>query len=233
MTSTLAIIQARLGSTRFPQKVLADLHGKPVLRHVVERARAIPGVDRVVVACPLSDYHAIEAVAGFGVGVFGAKGDENDVLRRFALLVKGRMPVTHVLRVTGDCPLLAPDLAGLVLEQVTAHGFPYCASRADDAPTGWPDGLDVEAFTADALLEADRDATDPADREHVTRWLRQRAAYYCPPPCPATWPTVKLSIDTPADLDAVRRVLARIPAGEYGWRATWEAVKAEQEREAA
>ena len=220
---TICIIQARLGSQRFPRKILAYLCGKPVLAHVVDRAKAIRGVDAVVVACPESDAETLDAL-GLGVPIVGVTigGDENDVLSRFAATAEA-YPANCYVRLTGDCPLLAPDLAEQVISRVRQGAF-YACTRHDGWPFGWPDGMDIEAFTVGALLDADRDATDPADREHVTPHIR-RNWLTVGVPCPAQWPAgAKLSIDTPADLDYARSVMVRLPTGAHGWEATYRAV---------
>lgn len=235
--TTLVVIQARLNSHRLPGKALLDLCGQPVIQRVVERAKAIPGVERVVVACPIHDLEAF-GEQRLGVPIFGLHGDEHDVLHRFlgAALCNG---ADRIVRVTGDCTFLAPDLAGLVLSLLAPvpAGWVACAcSRHDgNGSQAWPDGMDVEAFTMEALTRADHAATDPLDREHVTRWMYRQpgderggvSGPICPPACPVEWPACKLSIDTQADLDFARRVMARISEGDYGWRATLAAAREE------
>lgn len=186
--SVLAIIQCRLGSTRFPRKVLADLHGKPVIQHVIERAQQILGVDDVIVAPPT---------------IYGYLGHENDVLGRFAHVVMQSPDADVIMRLTGDCPLLEPEVCARVLDLY--HATPNCEYAWTNTPDGaWPDGLDCEVFSRSALLWAHREATDPADREHCTPWLRRHVKVASLPPDPKYrgWP--KLSIDTPEDLERVR-----------------------------
>jgi spore coat polysaccharide biosynthesis protein SpsF (cytidylyltransferase family) len=185
---TLALIQARLGSHRFPNKVLADLCGWRVIDHVIERVQQISGVDHVLVAWPDACWYA---------------GHENDVLGRFAHVVMQYPDVDTVLRATADCPVLDSSVCERVLELY--HGTPNCEYAWTNTRDGeWPDGLDCEVFSRAALMWAHREATDPADREHVTPWLRRHVKVASLPPDPKYrgWP--KLSIDTPEDLDRVR-----------------------------
>ena len=104
----VAIIQARLGSTRFPQKVLADLCGKPVLQHVMERAWAIPGVDGVGLTIPHDNLLAFNGLAWLDSTWLGCR-PEADVLLGYASLAR-EMQADVILRLTADCPLIAPEV---------------------------------------------------------------------------------------------------------------------------
>lgn len=226
--TTAVIIQARTGSTRFPRKVLADLCGKPVIQHVVERAKAIKGADRVILACPEADGPTFSALnLGVEVVAYTKDGNENDMLSRFryALPFSARL----VVRVTGDCPFLAPDLAEEVIDLVDAWS-PYACTRHDGAASGWPDGLDVEACETGAIVKAHMLADSASDREHVTPWLRRTYRWIEHRiPAGVSWPSgCKLSLDTPEDLPRLARIMAQIKPGDYGWEATRQAVIAER-----
>jgi len=163
--TTVALIQARMGSTRLPGKVLAELAGRPVLDWVVAAARAVPGVDRVAVAT--SDTDRDDPVAAWCAdnGVSCHRGPEDDVLERFRGAAKAEEADT-VMRLTADAPLLDPEVCGQVLLLLERTGADY-ASNVE--PPCWPDGLDCEAFTFAALETAAREARRPSEREHVTR----------------------------------------------------------------
>lgn len=179
--NTLVIVQARLGSTRLPGKVLLPLgpEKKPVLQHVVERAQRA-GYP-VVVACPLEDAEAFEALpcwpappGGFRKGVSAHRGYDADVLKRYAVTVRNFIPWTPdvVVRLTADCPCLDYRLIRRAVKAIE-EGHDYAGNTVD---RHWPRGLDVEAFTADLLTRADREATSPYDREHVTPWMQRNAS---------------------------------------------------------
>ena len=158
------IVQARMGSTRLPGKVLKKLVGETVLSHVLRRCRQIEGIDTVCCAVPNSansDPVAEEAVR-CGVVVF--RGAEYDVLNRYykAALEIG---ADVIARVTSDCPLIAPEICGEVLWALRNADY-ACNNR----PRRWPHGLDCEAFTSKALEFANRWAR--SQREHVTPYLR-------------------------------------------------------------
>jgi glutamate-1-semialdehyde 2,1-aminomutase/spore coat polysaccharide biosynthesis protein SpsF len=169
MPVTAGIVQARMTSTRLAGKVLMPLAGKTVLWHVLTRCRAIPGAD--VVCCAVPDTVESEPVMQEAVaaGALVAKGPEFDVLRRYRDAAQ-QMGADVVMRVTSDCPVIDPGLCGQVLKARLHEGADYACNNM---PRSWPHGLDCEAFTADALDQADREATDDFDREHVTPWLRR------------------------------------------------------------
>jgi len=166
--NTVAIIQARMGSTRLPGKVLSDLAGSPVLEWVVRAARCIPGVDKVVVATTdLADDDKIAQWCEKNLTPCH-RGAIDDVLSRYHLAASNEN-ADFVMRLTGDCPLLDPHICGQVLTLLKRSKTDYC-SNID--PTTWPDGLDCEAFTMASLSIAHAEATRLSDREHVTPFLR-------------------------------------------------------------
>jgi glutamate-1-semialdehyde 2,1-aminomutase/spore coat polysaccharide biosynthesis protein SpsF len=210
--TTAAIIQARMGSTRLPGKVLMDLGGDAVLGWVVTAAQAIPGVDQVVVATSQAEGDAAILDWCAARGVRSVAGPEDDVLERYRLAAE-EAGAERILRITADCPLLDPWVCGQVLTLLERSGADY-ASNFD--PRGWPDGLDCEAFTRAALEDAAAHATRPLEREHVTPYLRAHRARFrvvnlrCPIPAIAD---ERWTVDRPGDLDFVRAVVERLPGG--------------------
>lgn len=221
-----AIIQARLGSSRLPGKILMDIGGKPMLAHVVERVRACELVDTVIVVCPHSD---LTAIASYVPGVQVMGGHATDVLDRYYGAATYFM-ADVVLRVTGDCPLFAPEAGEAVLKAVLLGGRDY--ANNDTLRSGWSDGCDSEAFTFDMLQQAHEHASDPSDREHVTLWMRRwlGGGGDLTDPC-VSWRApssshVKLSVDTAEDLAFVRAVYAALDDPiDYSFDATWRAVE--------
>lgn len=175
--SVLVVIQARLGSTRLPGKVLLPLgpDRKPVLQHVVERAQR-SGYE-VAIAIPESS--ATDELWGWICGNGPVKcngwvssGDENDVLFRYTGALsyrKGDWDI--VVRLTADCPCLDPRLIQRAVEAVQG-GHDYAGNTVDRC---YPRGLDVECFTNELLMRAHQAATLPYDREHVTPWMQRHA----------------------------------------------------------
>jgi len=163
----VAIIQARMSSTRLPGKVLADVCGQPLLHHVVCRARCARTPDQVVVAT--SDRPADDAVVRFcemsSVPCF--RGSEEDVLDRYYQAARHFQAET-VVRLTADCPLLDPDVVDRVVRAFGEGDRDYVSNTLDRT---YPDGLDVEVFSFTALARAWREARLPSEREHVTPYI--------------------------------------------------------------
>ena len=162
----VAVIQARRGSSRLPDKILKPLDGTPVLARVIDRCQKIDGVDQVICAIPDDNYNDAVAELALACGAKVSRGSEQDVLARYMGAVQD-INCTYVMRVTSDCPLLDPAVCATLLkdvhEQKTAYGV----------TVGWPHGLDCEVFTRDVLVEAYSKATHPNDREHVTLWMKR------------------------------------------------------------
>jgi len=207
-----AIIQARMGSTRLPGKVLKPLVGHPLLWHVVQQVRATQGLAEIVVATP--DTPADDAIRAFcareGVAVFS--GDEDDVLDRYYQAARS-FAADPVVRVTSDCPLVDPALIGRLLTLFEEGGYDY-ASLAVGGPgepsgaNGYPDGMDVECFSFAALEQAWSEASEPADREHVTPYLlRDRQAFRCGwLVAEQDWSGIRVTVDEPEDFVVVEHV---------------------------
>lgn len=207
----VAIIQARMGSTRFPGKILRDLAGRTVLAHVLGRARAIPGVDEV--CCAVSDREDSDPVAreAARVGAVVVRGHEHDVLGRYVLAAR-RCRADVIMRITSDCPLLDPRVSHFVLARFQECDADYC-SNVD--PRSWPRGLDTEVFSRDVLEDAAETATDPSEREHVTSWIRRHEALRrCNVECDqGNFSGFRWTLDYPDDLDFLRRVYEHLPSG--------------------
>ncbi|HYM24978.1 MAG TPA: hypothetical protein VEU08_17295 [Vicinamibacterales bacterium] len=211
MDHVVAIVQARLGSERLPRKVLADLGGEPIIAHVMKRAAAIPGVHTAIAAIPDSDGELEAVLRALKIPVF--LGSATDVLDRY-VRAAAATSADVIVRVTGDCPLLCPELAGQVLGNclnVRSGGFYSAYVTAD----GGIDGLDVEVMRRWMLETANANATEPADREHVTTWIRRNCLRMQAPP-PIQFP-FKVSVDTPEDLAAVRAIYKQLPPGHWSF----------------
>jgi len=169
MSNTVAIVQARMGSTRLPEKVLMDIGEEPMLWHVYERASHASLVDEVVIAT--STEPADDAVASFceNRGMRCVRGSEADVLDRYYQASKEANADT-VVRITADCPFLSPAVIDRVVETYEASDNEYVTNILEYTH---PDGLDVEVFGFETLETAWQQATEPADREHVTTYIRQ------------------------------------------------------------
>lgn len=214
---TAIIVQARMGSTRLPGKILQSLAGKPILEHVIQRLKRVKRADDIVIATtrqPGDD--AVEREAReLGVKVY--RGDENDVLIRY--LGAARMVNADVImRVTSDCPLIDPDLCDAVLELRESTNADYAANNI---PRLFPHGLDCEAFTRDVLEHAATDATEPYDREHVTPWIRRASGIRHANLIGPGWPSnqQRWTLDYPEDFAFFRELFDHLPRNYApGWQ---------------
>lgn len=223
---TVAIIQARLGSTRLPRKSVAEVAGRPLINHVIERAKAITNVDQVILNVPEEDEKEFRSLVS--CVVVGIKDQQKNLLASYVEIAK-MAEADVVVRITGDCPLLDPGLCKLVIELFHAMRSPciYCAN--DTLRSGYPDGTDVEVTSVQALQMAARDARTREDREHVMPWIRRTFLNYgIMAPMGVNLRNVKWSVDTLYDLQIVRKIASHLPAMSYSWAATevaWRTVK--------
>lgn len=165
----LAIIQARIGSTRLPGKVLRELEGKTVLERVIERVSASRCIDQVVVATTdkRDDLKLVEICERIGTGVFC--GSENDVLDRY-YKAADFFGACQVVRITSDCPLMDPRVIDAVVGLHREKDADYTSNTLKET---FPDGEDVEVMSFLALEKAWKEAELASEREHVTPYLRK------------------------------------------------------------
>ena len=211
-----AVIQARVGSTRFPGKVLEDLGGRPVLEWVVRAARSAAQIDTIVVATSTkaADDDVAELAENLGVAV--VRGSEDDVLSRFVAALDAH-PADAIVRLTADCPLLDPTL-------IDAVAGAWAASPTHDYVSTvlvrcLPRGMDVELVSAGALRAVDRTAVGH-DRIHVTSGLYAQPSAYrllglCVTP-PAN--DLRVTLDTREDLALLRALVAELSDAPPSWR---------------
>jgi glutamate-1-semialdehyde 2,1-aminomutase len=213
---TIAIVQARMGSTRFPGKVMRPINGVPMIELLLRRLAKAKRIDRIILATsddprnqPLADH-----VRSLGYEVF--QGSENDVLDRFYQAAKPHQPEA-VVRITGDCPLIDPDLVDLVIAAHKEQGVDYLSNTW---PRSYPDGLDTEVFSFRALEQAARQATKPAEREHVTPFIRESGLFktgnvaYEEDPSMERW-----TVDEAADFEVIAAVFNYFhPRNDFSWQ---------------
>lgn len=216
---TVAIIQARLGSSRLPRKTVALIQGRELVLHVVDRVAALRGLDDLIVAIPEHDDDLRAVLDREGVPV--VLGPELDVLARFAKAA-AQTDATTILRVTADCPLWCPEIGARVLQLYRETlGCDY----AWNVSHGYIDGTDTEVFARHLLTRADADATEPAEREHVTAYIR-RHAYLMATLSAGGHSHLKTSVDTAEDLARVRAIAARVSPGDYSFASILRAADA-------
>jgi len=211
----VAIVQARMGATRFPNKVMQHIGATPMIGLLLERLRRARKVDQVAVATSIDPRNAplVDFVTSMGFDIY--QGSETDVLARYyegAVKLKADV----IVRVTGDCPLIDANLVDEVIETFLARDVDYASNIA---PPTFPDGLDVEVFRFAALEQAHREATLPAHREHVTPYLRESHRFTRSNVAHSKdLSSERWTVDEPEDLEIVRRVFAHFsPRTDFAW----------------
>lgn len=169
----VAIVQARMGSTRLPNKVMREIGGVPMIELLLARLSRAEKVDQIVVATSIDEKNEPLAAHVERLGYLCVRGSENDVLQRYldaAHVTKADI----VVRVTGDCPLIDPEVVDQCVALFIDSKVDYLSNTN---PPTFPDGLDVAVVNIEALLKADKEATSKYDREHVTPYIRNSGKF--------------------------------------------------------
>jgi len=166
----VAIIQARLSSSRLPGKILLEVCGKPLLEHMISRVKRSKKIDEIIVATSINkmddlieDWCKKNQIKCF-------RGPEQDVLKRFKL-AKDFINGDTIIRLCSDCPLIDPKVIDDVLEIYETNNFDFVSNLFPVEGRTYPDGMGVEVFSSKLLDESDRNAKKPSEREHVTFYL--------------------------------------------------------------
>ena len=199
------ILQARMGSTRLPGKVLALVAGKSILEHCVCRLRAHSGLPVILATTTLSEDDVLVAAAE-RLGVPFVRGSEDDVLSRY-VLAAATFDVKEVIRATADNPAVDMDAPRRTLDLLERTGADYVVER------GLPVGAAVEAVSAAALFLANASTNDPYDREHVTPFIRRERQFFSLDglaPGSLRGSNLRLSVDTAEDLAFMRQLMTQV-----------------------
>jgi spore coat polysaccharide biosynthesis protein SpsF len=207
--STIAIVEARMTSRRFPGKVLRPFLGRPALGVLVERLKRARTLDGIVIATTTNATDdPLAALAGAeGVAVF--RGSEDDVLGR----VLGAAQASRadvIVEITGDCPLLDPSVVDICVEHYRGGAYDFVANTVPESADAYPTGMDVRIFSTARLAELDCRTQDPRDREHVSLHFWEhpqeyRLGFVAAPP-ELRWPDIYIVLDEPSDYEMLRAV---------------------------
>ncbi len=203
----LAILQARMSSSRLPGKVLKPILGVPMLMRQIERVSRCSGIDQLCVATTTnqSDDSIAELCKEHSTLLY--RGDENDVLDRFYQAARA-FDAEHIVRLTGDCPLADSVLIDAVVDYYFKGGYDFVSNCIRPK---FPDGLDVAVFSRRVLDESWENAKLPSHREHVTLYARESSSYQI-----GSYEShldlshLRWTVDEPADFDFVTRVYEEI-----------------------
>ena len=208
MGTVLAFLQARMGSTRLPGKVLLRIQGKTLLEHAVWRLRAARTLAGVMILTTTLEEDNQIAAEGGRLGTPVHRGPELDVLRRYQQASE-RFGPGIIVRATADNPLIDIGSVDRIVCALRSGKFDYCME------SGLPVGAATEAITAGALLRSDQDAREDRHREHVTLYAKEHPEKFrlafLEPPGTLRNPGLRLTVDTPEDFVLVEELIRALP----------------------
>jgi len=206
--SVIAIIQARMGSTRLPGKVLMDIFGASMLSRVVNRSKQAKLLSQIVVATSHKSTDDAVVREADRLGVLSFRGSENDVLDRYYKAAQS-FDADVVVRITSDCPLIDPTIIDKVIAAFLDSNPDYASNALVRT---YPRGLDVEAFTLSALTKAWQQASKPYERIHVTPYIYENPTIFklLSVSDSHDYSNYRWTVDTPEDLEFVRRIYERL-----------------------
>jgi len=198
----LCIIQARMGSTRLPNKVLKKVNGTPLLAYQIKRIKLAEKIDKIIIAT--GDDKSNDKLADFckKIRIFCFRGSENDVLDRYYKCALKYPDFKNVIRITGDCPLIDPKIIDATIELFEKGKYDYVSNTGKET---FPDGMDIEIFTRHALTQAWHKAKLSSEREHVTQYIRKHKKFKQGNlPAPANFGHFRLTVDEPEDFEVIK-----------------------------
>lgn len=214
-TKSAVILQARTGSSRLPGKVLADLSGRPLISFLIERLKRCALLDEIILATTSLPEDDVLAELGLKLSVKVSRGSENDVLSRYEMASMSTSATTLV-RITGDCPLVDPDLLSEALLLFRKLDVDYLSNCH---PPLYPDGLDIEVFTKEALTLASTNCDSSSQREHVTPWMRESGVLKIHSiRNDRDLSSMRWTVDEPEDLCLVREIVSSFSgSSDFSW----------------
>lgn len=215
---TVAIVQARMGSTRLPEKVMKKICGVPMIELLLARLSRSQELDQIVVATSVDERNQPLIAHVRSLGYTCEAGSEQDVLGRYLQAAKASN-ADVIVRITGDCPLVDPALVDAAIRGFREQQVDYYSNVA---PPTYPDGLDIEVFTLEALSRAAAETDKSFDHEHVTPYLREADGYRrASMQHSDDLSALRWTVDEAADLQVVTQIFEHFsPDIHFGWLQT-------------
>jgi spore coat polysaccharide biosynthesis protein SpsF len=203
---TCAIIEARMTSTRLPGKILLPVMGKPLLELLVERLKCVHSLDEIIVATTVNPTDDVVETLTRKIGVGCFRGSEDDVLCRVLGAAK-KYRVDVIVEVTGDCPLIDPEIVEKLIGIYREGNFDYVSNVLK--PT-YPVGMDTQVFSTEVLQKVADLTRDPIDHEHVSLYIYEHpelfSLYNHESGLPEKYGNLRLTLDTSEDFALIRSV---------------------------
>lgn len=211
----IAVIQARMGSTRLPNKVMKQVNGVPLIELLIKRLSGAKLVNQIMLATSTNDKNTplVNHVRSLGYDVF--QGSENDVLSRYYHAVKDIKP-DAIVRITGDCPLVDPKIVDQIIETFLEKKVDYASNTIK--PT-YPDGIDVSMASFQALERAYNEATSDFDREHIMPYIRNPEKFkLANVEYEEDYSKERWTVDEPEDFEVIQNVFNHFhPRIDFSW----------------
>ncbi len=208
----VSTIEARMASTRLPGKIMKEILGRPMLELLIERLKRAKKVDEIIVATTVNPEDEVVTRLAERVGVKWFRGSSEDVLDRVLQAAKF-CKADVIVEMTGDCPLLDPEIVDMMVSKFLAGKGKY-DYVANVIKRTYPRGLDTQVFPVAVLQEVSRMTQDPADRENVSLYIYEHPEKYrllnVEAPPEIARPDLRLTVDTEDDLRLVREIFATI-----------------------
>ena len=210
-----AIIQARMGSTRLPEKVMKKLQGKTVLEHVIERVKQSKLIDEMIIATTTNERDSMIEYESRRCGVKVFRGSEEDVLARYYYTAKANK-LDVVVRITSDCPLIDSTVLDEIIDFYQKNNYDIVSNAGSDLSNRtYPRGLDTEIFSFNLLENAFNHAKEKYQREHVTPFIYENSTNVFYYKNSVDYSKYRWTLDTDEDFELISEVYKHLYHGVH------------------
>ena len=203
----VATIEARMTSSRLPEKVLLPVLGRPLLHYLVTRLKVVPSIDEIVLATTVNATDDILAAFAKKEGIGCFRGSENDVMERVILAAESANS-DIVVQITGDCPIIDPQLVEQTIRMFKANNAAYASNSLIQS---YPDGMETQVFRLETLKRSAAMTSDSIDHEHVTLHICNHPELFSHVYLVASpemhWPGLGLTLDEPSDYELLKKII--------------------------
>ncbi|EOQ87929.1 cytidylyltransferase [Leptospira yanagawae serovar Saopaulo str. Sao Paulo = ATCC 700523] len=203
----VATIEARMTSSRLPGKVLKEVLNKPMLYYLIQRLRAVPSIDEIVLATTINQTDDVLVDFAKNEGISYFRGSENDVMSR--VLGAGESAKADIIvEITADCPIIDP---AVVDQTIQLYLYNPCDYASNVVVRSYPIGMDTQVFSLDTLKKSFSLTEDKLDREHVTRHIRQNPNLFKQVHLVSSyldyWPELAITLDEVSDYELIKKII--------------------------